>query len=138
MDSCLHYHLLLETPQGELSRSICHLDGIYTQRFNQSHRRNGPLFRGRYKAVLIDVDEYFLSVACYIHQNPIKAGVVSNMDRYRWSSHQGYLDRKKGPEWLSTEELLSRFRRGSRGAREYQEYLHGQIEEIVGNGVSGQ
>ncbi|MDP6561002.1 MAG: hypothetical protein QF619_12940, partial [Candidatus Binatia bacterium] len=53
------------------------------------------------------------------------------MDRYHGSSHQGYLDRKKGPEWLSTEELLSRFRRESRGVREYQEYMHGQIEEEV-------
>ncbi len=114
-----HYHLLLETPQGGLSRAMRHLDGIYTQKFNRSHRRDGPLFRGRYKAILIDVEEYFLSVARYIHHNPGKAGVVSNMDRYRWSSHQGYLDRKKGQEWLNTEELLSRFSRGSRGVREY-------------------
>ena len=53
------------------------------------------------------------------------------MGRYRWSSHQGYLGRKKGPEWFNTEELLSWFRRGSRGVREYQEHMHGQIEEEV-------
>lgn len=102
-----------------------HLDGIYTQRFNRSHRRDGPLFRGRYKAILIDAEEYFLSVARYIHQNPVKARVVNNMDRYRWSRHQEYLERKKRPEWLNTEELLSRFSRGRRGVREYQEYMHG-------------
>ena len=124
-------HLLLETPQGGLSRVMRHIDGIYTQRFNRSHRRDGPLFRGRYKAILIDAEEYFLSVARYIHQNPVKARVVNNMDRYRWSSHQEYRERKKRPEWLNTEELLSRFSRGRRGVREYQEYMHGQIEEEV-------
>lgn len=126
-----HYHLLLETPQGGLSRVMRHLDGIYTQRFNRSHRRDGPLFRGRYKAILIDAEEYFLSVARYIHQNPVKARVVNNMDRYRWSSHQEYLERKKTPQWLNTKELLSRFSRGRRGIREYQEYMHGQIEKEI-------
>jgi len=61
-----HYHLLLQTPKGELSRAMRHLDGIYTLRFNRSRGRDGPLFRGRYKAILIDAEEYFLAVARYI------------------------------------------------------------------------
>jgi len=60
-----------------------HLDGIYTQKFNRVHHRDGPLFRGRYKAILIDAEEYFLSVVRYMHKNPLGAGVISNIDRYR-------------------------------------------------------
>jgi REP element-mobilizing transposase RayT len=122
-----HYHLLLQTPRGGLSRAMRHLDGIYTQRFNRSHHRDGPLFRGRYKAILIDAEEYFLSVVRYIHQNPVMAGVVSDMDRYRWSSQRGYLYKSERPVWLSTGSVLSRFDR----LREYQEFMHSEVEKGV-------
>ncbi len=92
-----HYHLLVSTPTGGLSRSMRHLDGIYTQKFNRVHHRDGPLFRGRYKAILIDAEEYFLSVVRYIHKNPLGAGVVSDIDRYRWSSHWGVFAEKAMP-----------------------------------------
>jgi REP element-mobilizing transposase RayT len=82
-----HYHLLLCTPEAGLSRAMRHLDGLYTQKFNRVHHRDGPLFRGRYKAILIDAEEYFLAVVRYIHNNPLAAGVVTDIDRYRWSSH---------------------------------------------------
>jgi len=88
-----HYHLLLSTPAVGLARAMRHLDGIYTQKFNRVHHRDGPLFRGRYKAILIDAEAYFLSVLRYIHRNPVGAGSVRDMDRYRWSSHWGYLNR---------------------------------------------
>ncbi len=104
-----------------------HLDGVYTQRFNRVYHCDGPVFRGRYKAILVDVEEYFLSVVRYIHQDPLQAGVVSNMDRYRWSSHQGYLYKRKRPEWLNTEFVLSRFSR----LRDYQEFMHCEIENVV-------
>ena len=122
-----HYHLLLQTPKGGLSRAMRHLDGIYTQRFNRAHHRDGPLFRGRYKAILIDAEEYFLSVVRYIHQNPVVAGVVSEVDRYRWSSHWGYLHKKECPKWLNTESVMSRFS----GVREYQQFMHSKIEKEV-------
>ena len=84
-----HYHVLLSTPAGGLSRAMRHLDGIYTQRFNRAHHRDGPLFRGRYKAILIDAEEYFLSVVRYIHQNPLGVRGVVDMDRYRWKRDEG-------------------------------------------------
>jgi putative transposase len=65
-----HYHLLLSTAAVGLSRAMRHLDGIYTQKFNRVHHRDVPLFRGRYKAILIDAEAYFLSVVRYIHRNP--------------------------------------------------------------------
>jgi REP element-mobilizing transposase RayT len=122
-----HYHLLLQTPKGGLSPAMRHLDGIYTQRFNRAHHRDGPLFRGRYKSILIDADEYFLSVVRYIHHNPVAAGLVSEMDRYRWSSHWGYLNQKQCPDWLNTESVMSRFG----GVRGYREFMHREIEKEV-------
>ncbi len=122
-----HYHLLVQTPKGGLSRAMRHLDGIYTQRFNRSQHRDGPLFRGRYKAILIDAEEYFLSVVRYIHQNPLQAGVVSDMDRYRWSSHRGYLYQSERPQWLNTRSVLSRFVR----LREYREFMRSEMEKEV-------
>lgn len=122
-----HYHLLLSTPAGVLSRPMRHLDGIYTQKFNRVHHRDGALFRGRYKAILIDAEEYFLSVVRYIHHNPLKAGVVSDIDRYRWSSHWEYLHKKECPEWLDTRSVLSRFG----GLKEYQRFMHDEIEEEI-------
>jgi len=122
-----HYHLLFKTPQGGLSRAMRHLDGIYTQRFNRAHHRDGPLLRGRYKAILIDAEEHFLSIVRYIHQNPVAAGVVSDMDRYRWSSHRGYLYKSERPVWLNTDAVRSRFDR----LREYQEFMHSEMEKEV-------
>ncbi len=66
-----HYHLCLRTPRGNLSRVMRHIDGLYTQRFNRGHRRDGSLFRGRYKAILVDADEYLLAVVRYVHLNPV-------------------------------------------------------------------
>ena len=124
-----HYHLLVRTPQAGLARAMRHLGGIYTQRFNRAHGRDGPLLRGRYKAILIDAEEYFLAVVRYIHQNPIKAGMVSDIGRYRWSSHWAYLDKKRRPEWLNTKEVLSRFSKGHKGLMEYKEYMKGEVEK---------
>ncbi|MBW8058684.1 MAG: transposase [candidate division NC10 bacterium] len=124
-----HYHILLQTPQGGLSRTMRHLDGIYTQKFNRAHQRDGPLFRGRYRAILIDAEEYFLAVARYIHQNPIEAGVVADVDRYHSSSHRGYLDKKSCPIWLDTTAVLSRFGQGRSGLKAYQRFMHAGIEE---------
>ena len=122
-----HYHLLLSTPAAGLARPMRHLDGIYTQKFNRVHHRDGPLFRGRYKAILIDAEEYFLSVVRYIHKNPVGADVVSDIDRYRWSSHWGYLNKKQCPDWLDTRSVMSRFG----GFKEYQRFMHDEIEEEI-------
>lgn len=62
-----HYHLALQTPLGNLHRVMRHIDGVYTQRFNRAHNRDGPLFRGRYRAILIDKDHYLAAVVRYIH-----------------------------------------------------------------------
>jgi hypothetical protein len=83
-----------------------HVDGIYTQRFNRRHRRDGSLFRGRYRAILIDADEYLSVVVRYIHLNPVAAGMVTQPQDYRWGSHRYYLQANGVPNWLNTTEVL--------------------------------
>lgn len=103
-----HYHLCLKTPEPKLSRIMRHVNGIYTQYFNRRYRRDGPLFRGRYKAMLIEADEYLGEVVRYIHLNPIEAGLVKKPEAYEWSSHKKYLS-KKSPPWFSKVPLLKCF-----------------------------
>ena len=83
-----------------------HVDGVYTQRYNRAHRCDGPLFRGRYRAILVEADTYLLQVLKYIHRNPLRAGVVKNLEAYKWSSHPGYLSRGRRWNWLSKEFIL--------------------------------
>ena len=83
-----HYHLLIQTPGANISRSMRHLNGIYTQRYNRRHNYDGQLFRGRYKCILVDADSYLLELVRYIHRNPLEAGMVDNMNKYLYSSHK--------------------------------------------------
>ncbi len=104
-----HYHLLLCTPRANLGRAMRHLDGVYTQRHNRHAETDGPLFRGRYKAILVDEDRYLLQVCRYIHRNPLDAGVVKDPMDYPWSSHQSYLDSGPVPAWLECRTILALF-----------------------------
>ena len=90
-----HYHVALQTPEGNLQRVMRHIDGVFTQRFNRTHNRDGPLFRGRYRAILIDADQYLAAVVRYIHLNPVEAKKVSAPQNYPWSSHKTYLSHAK-------------------------------------------
>jgi putative transposase len=89
-----HYHMCLRTLKGNLSGVMRHIDGLYTQRFNRHHKRDGPLLRGRYKAILVDEDEHLAQVVRYIHLNPVQVGVAQQAEEYRWSSHVKYLQTK--------------------------------------------
>lgn len=102
-----HYHILVQTPEGNISRSMRHLNGVYTQRFNRRHKVDGPLFRGRYKAIVVGADQYLLQLVRYIHQNPVKAGLVEKPGQYAWSSHKGYLSVAKKWDWLYKEFIFS-------------------------------
>jgi REP element-mobilizing transposase RayT len=73
-----HYHILVRTPLANLSRGMRHLDGLYTQYYNRKYKKDGALFRGRYKSILIDTENYLLRLSRYIHLNPVKAGLVIN------------------------------------------------------------
>ncbi len=102
-----HYHILINTPLGNLSRFMRHVNGVYTQRFNKAHGYEGTLFKGRYKSMLIEFDSYFLQLVRYIHRNPIRAKLVTDLDKYRWTSHHAYINKSTEWEWIKTELLLS-------------------------------
>jgi REP element-mobilizing transposase RayT len=104
-----HYHLLLRTPEGNINRIMRHVGGVYTQTFNRRHGHDGQLFRGRYKAILVDEDEYLLGLVRYIHHNPLKAGMVKTLEEYDWISHRGYLFDDEAWVWLYREPVLKEF-----------------------------
>jgi len=101
-----HYHMLIQTPNANISRAMRHVSGVYTQRFNGRHHYDGQLFRGRYKSILVHGDSYLLQLVRYIHRNPLKAGLVEDMDTYVWSSHKAYLSIAKKWNWLHKEFIL--------------------------------
>ena len=117
-----HYHLLLHTPRGNLGRAMRHLNGVYTQRHNRAAGRDGPLFRGRYKAILLDADAWLMQVSRYVHRNPLQARLVARLDRYRWSSYRAYIGETPAPDWLCTETILDLFGKRQRASR-YRQYV---------------
>jgi len=123
-----HYHLLLHTPRGNLSRIMRHIDGVYTQRFNYSEKTDGPLFRGRYKALLIEVDAYLLQVSRYIHLNPVLAKLVKKPEDYQWSSYRSYLNKDRCYDWLYTGEILERMN-SAEPILNYRRYVDQGIDE---------
>ncbi len=125
-----HYHLLLETPSGNLSQIMRHINGAYTTYFNSKRQRSGHLFQGRYKAILVDADEYATHLSRYIHLNPVRAGLVSIPEDYLWSSYQYFISRKKPPPWLILDFVLSFFSNKKSIARKrYREFVSALVEQ---------
>jgi len=118
-----HYHLLMETPEGNLSRGMRQLNGLYTQRFNQRHKRVGHLFQGRYQAILVDKDNYLLELSRYVVLNPVRAKIVKDPKDWRWSTYRATTGHK-GIPCLTTDWLLSQFAKEQKAASEqYQAFV---------------
>ena len=100
-----HYHLVLHTRLGNLSRLMRHLNGVYTQRFNQRHGLVGHLFQGRFKAILVDRDAYLLTLCRYVERNPVAAGIADAPQAWAWSSCRAHLGQAPAPAWLDTDGL---------------------------------
>jgi len=126
-----HYHLLVHTPRGNLARCMRHVNGLYTQRYNRLHHTDGPLFRGRYKAIVVEADRYLLALTRYIHRNPMDGPPrVTALDTFPWSSYPAYINAVASPSWLErafTYELLGYRRKYS----EYQRYVEGEVEDSL-------
>jgi len=128
-----HYHLLIETPHANLSRAIQWLNVSYATWFNKKHRRQGHLFQGRFKAILIDADEYLLQLSRYIHLNPVKAHMVETPQEYRWSSYQAFCSVIEKPNWLDTS-LLAYFGKQQKAAiAGYREFVEKADVETLEN-----
>lgn len=103
-----HVHLLVQVGEAPLSRIVQNLSFRYTRYINSTRNRTGHLFQGRYKAILVDVDRYLLELVCYIHNNPVRAGLVARPEEYPWSSHRAYLGEAE-LSWLTTDWVLAQF-----------------------------
>ncbi len=112
-----HYHLVVETPDGNLSRGMRQLNGMFTQASNRRHRRAGHLFQGRYKAVLVDKDGYLRELARYVVLNPVRAGMVGRPGRYAWSSYRATAGEVAPPRWLAADAVLALFGKQRAAAR---------------------
>ena len=104
-----HYHLLIETPEGNLSTGMRHLNGVYTQAFNRAHGRDGHVFKGRFKAILVEKESHLLELCRYVVLNPVRASMVKRPEHYRWSSYLSTLGQADKPEFLTMEWLLGSF-----------------------------
>jgi len=129
-----HYHLLIETPSGNISQIMHHINTAYTAYFNTKHARSGHLFQGRYKAIVIDADEYAREVSRYIHLNPVRAGLIENPEEYRWSSYQYYIFSPGPPKWLKRELILSYFGGDQKTAmKKYQNFVCSVMDQECKN-----
>jgi putative transposase len=116
-----HYHLVVETPDGNLSKGMRHLNGVYTQWFNRHHGRVGHVFQGRYKAILVQKELYLLALSRYVVLNPVRAQMVTEVSDWPWSSYRVTIGREVAPVWLDTDWLLAQF--GQQRTHAVQAYI---------------
>ncbi len=136
-----HYHLVIETPEGNLSQGMRQLNGVYTQAFNKRHQRVGHLFQGRYKAILIDRECYLLDVCRYIVLNPLRANAVKSLRDWKWSSYGATAGFEKPHSCLTTDWILGQFgTKNKSAARErYRKFItDGVGEDTIWCRVKGQ
>ena len=125
-----HYHLLLETPSGNLSQIMRHINGAYTTYFNVKRDRSGHLFQGRYKAILVDIDEYAKELSRYIHLNPVRAQMVETPEDYDWSSYKFYIGKQRSAKWLCRDFILGYFgRKVSSAEKMYQDFVNALTDQ---------
>ena len=124
-----HYHLFLQTPQGNLSQIMRHINGAYTTYYNVKRHHAGHLFQGRYKAIVVEADQYALELSRYLHLNPVRAGMVEAPEHYRWSSYSSYIGIEQPPPWLDVDFVLGMFSADLPARQQrYREF----IEDLIG------
>ena len=119
-----HYHLLIETSDGNLSMGMRHLNGVYTQSFNRRHKRVGHVFQGRFKAVIVEKESHLLELCRYVVLNPVRAGMVSAPQKWRWSSYRATGGITKKESYLATDWILGHFGKTKSEARiKYRQFV---------------
>lgn len=104
-----HYHLLIETPQPNLSLGMRQLNGRYTQAYNRRHQRVGHLFQGRFTAILVEKEAHLLELCRYVVLNPVRARAVAHPRHWPWSSYRATVGETSAPAWLTTDWILGQF-----------------------------
>ena len=134
-----HYHLVIETPNANLGKGMRQLNGVYTQRFNRIHQQTGHLFQGRYKAVVVEADSYFLEVVRYVVLNPVRAGMVKDAQSWPWSSYRAVVGLESSPGFLSTERVLSHFSSThKRAIASYSAFVTDGVDARIWDGLNRQ
>ncbi len=135
-----HYHLLIETSEGNLSRGMRQLNGVYTQSFNRRHRRIGHLFQGRYKAHLVEKESHLLEVARYIVLNPVRVRLAEQADKWPFSSYRSTAGLEKPHPCLTLDWVLAQFGESTRKARKrYMRFVQeGKSSGPIWENVKGQ
>lgn len=116
-----HYHLLMETPEPNLSAGMRQLNGVYTQRFNRRHGKVGHVFQGRFKAILVERESYLLELCRYVVLNPVRAAMVRDVADWPWSSYAAMVGAEPAASWLETDWLLAQF--GKQRGRAVEKYI---------------
>jgi REP element-mobilizing transposase RayT len=122
-----HYHMLIQTPESNISRSIKYLNGVYTQMFNRRHKRMGHVFQGRFKSILVEEETYLLTLASYIVRNPVRAGISKEPKDYTWSSYvDTAIKKREHSSFLAEDLLLKNFAENKQKARRrYIDFING-------------
>src|SRR5512143_1054831 len=135
-----HYHLMIETPDGNLALGMRQLNGVYTQARNKRYNKTGHLFQGRYKAILIQKDTHLLEVCRYVVLNPVRARMVEKPEDWRWSSYRAAAGKEAARPCLTTDWILGQFSRTrAKAEREYRQFVQWGIgKETIWKEVKGQ
>jgi hypothetical protein len=135
-----HYHLIIETPDGNLSQGMRQLNGVYTQAFNVRYRSVGHVYQGRYKAILIQKESHLLEVCRYVVLNPVRAKVVEKPAEWRWSSYLATMGKGKPHPCLTKDWVLGQFSRKRKQAEKaYREFVAAGIgQKDIWNEIKGQ
>ncbi|MBU2509011.1 MAG: transposase [Patescibacteria group bacterium] len=118
-----HYHILIETPDANLSAGMKQLNGNYAQIYNKTHSRVGHLFGGRFGSIIIEKDPHLFEVARYVVLNPVRAGLVDQPKNWIWSSYHATAGLDKTPDFLNTKWTLELFSNSEKKAREEYKYF---------------
>ena len=125
-----HYHLLIEIPEGILSRGMAWLNGVYTQKFNKKYGLTGHLFQGRFKSKPIEDNMQFLTGVRYIVRNPVDAGMVESADQWPWSSYRATVGKIEPPEYVFVDDILSCLSTDRQSAQVFfQEFVHTDLRD---------
>lgn len=135
-----HFHLLLETPDANLSKAMRQFNSGYTQAFNRRHGRVGHVLQGRFKSIVVDRDAYLLELCRYIVLNPVRAGMVKEPGKYPWSSYRATAGLGKKPDFLAVDWILEQFGTDRVQARkEYRLFVKAGLDsESPWNDLKGQ
>ena len=140
-----HYHLLVETPDGNLSVGMRQLNGVYTQKHNWLHQKSGHVFQGRFKAIVVEKESYLLELCRYVVLNPVRAGKTETPEQWRWSSYRFTAGMKTPPDYLTTDWILGLFHPKKREAQKlYRKFVRAGIglqspwEELRGQILLGE